>query len=91
MTRHKIKRNEFRLGSGAAATIEYWTDSTSVHVAAFDTDKHQISQAEYRASVGAADDLTPELQEALVDSLANALEYALIRKPELLVRKRQEA
>ncbi len=86
MTRHKMKRNEFRLGSGAAVTIEYWTDSKMVHVAAFDTDKHQVSQAEYQASVGS--DLTPELQEALVDSLANALEYALIRKPELFVRNR---
>lgn len=88
MTRHKVKRNEFRLGSGAAVSIEYWTDSTSVHVAAFDTDKHQISRAAYHASVGAADDLTPGLQEALIDSLANALEYALIRNPELHVQKR---
>ncbi len=88
MSRHKVKRNEFRLGNGAAVTIEYWTDSTAVHVAAFDTDKHQISVAEYQAAVGAADDLSPQVQEALIDSLANALEYALTRKPELLVRKR---
>lgn len=91
MTRHKVKRNEFRLGNGAMASIEYWTDSTTVHVAAFDTDKHQVSLAEYQASVGTAGDLTPELQEALIDSLANALEYALIRKPDLLVQKRQTA
>jgi hypothetical protein len=44
--------------------------------------------AAYRASVDNADELTPERQEALVDSLANALEYALIRNPELHVRKR---
>jgi hypothetical protein len=88
MTRHKLNRNEFRLESGAKVSIEYWTDSTAVHVAAFDTDKHQVSLAEYHASVHAADELTPELQEALIDSLANALEYALIRNPELHVRKR---
>ncbi len=88
MSRHKVKRNDFRLGDGSAVTIEYWINSTTVHVAAFDTDKHQISAAEYSASVAVADDLTPELKEALVDSLANALEYALIRKPEVLVRKR---
>lgn len=88
MTRHKVKRNEFRLGSGAAVSIEYWTEPTAVHVAAFDTDGYQISQAAYHASVGTADDLGSELQEALIDSLANALEYALIRNPELHVRKR---
>ena len=87
MSRHKVKRNEFRLGNGAAVTIEYWADATAVHVAAFDTDKHQISRAAYQASVDTADDLSPQLQEALVDSLANALEYALIRNPELHVRK----
>lgn len=89
MTRHKLNRNEFRLENGATVDIEYWIDSTTVHVAAFDTDKHQISVAEYQASVRSADDLSPELQAALVDSLANALEYALIRKPELNVRTRQ--
>jgi hypothetical protein len=87
MSRHKVRRNEFRLGNGAAVSIEYWTDSTAIHVAAFDTDKHKLSVAEYHASVDAADELSPQLQEALIDSLANALEYALIRKPELLVRK----
>ena len=50
--------------------------------------KHQISTVEFHASTGSADDLNPELQEALIDSLANALEYALIRKPELYLRKR---
>jgi len=88
MTRHKVNRNEFRLENGAAVNIEYWTDSTAVHVAAFGADGHQISLAAYTASVDTADDLSPELQEALIDSLANALEYALVRKPGLLVRKR---
>jgi hypothetical protein len=88
MTRHKVKRNEFRLESGPVVNLEYWADATSVQVAAFDADGRQVSSAVYRAAVDTADDLTPELQEALVDSLANALEYALVRKPELLVRKR---
>ncbi len=86
MTRHKLNRNDFRLESGAKVSIEYWADPTSVHVAAFDGDKHQASIAEYHASVPNSADLSPELQTALVDSLANALEYALIRKPELFVR-----
>ncbi len=88
MTRHKLNRNEFRLANGAMVNIEYWTDATTVHVAAFDPDKHQASLAEYHASVPAADDLTPTRQAALIDSLANALEYALIRNPELHIRKR---
>jgi hypothetical protein len=88
MTRHKVNRNEFRLENGAAVNIEYWIDSKMVHVAAFDTDKRQISTAEYQASIDSGDELDPELQKALVDSLANALEYALIRKPELHLRKR---
>lgn len=88
MTRHKVKRNEFRLENGPVVNLEYWTDATSVQVAAFDAAGHQVSSAVYRASVDAADELTPELQEALIDSLANALEYALVRKPEHLVRKR---
>ncbi len=88
MTRHKLNRNEFRLESGQKVDIEYWTDPTSVHVAAFDTDKHQVSLAEYHASVPAADDLSPERQTALIDSLANALQYALVRNPELHIRKR---
>jgi hypothetical protein len=88
MTRHKVNRNDFRLDSGAMVNIEYWTDATSVHVAAFDADGHQVSLASYRATVDTTDDLGPKLQEALVDSLANALEYALIRNPELHVRKR---
>lgn len=88
MTRHKVKRNEFRLESGPVVNLEYWTDASSVHVAAFDADGLQVSRAVYRASLDAADALNPELQDALVDSLANALEYALIRNPELHVRKR---
>lgn len=88
MNRHKVKRNEFRLENGVAVNIEYWTDATTIHVAAFDADGHQVSLAKYAASVDAADDLTPERQEALIDSLANALEYALIRNPGLHVRQR---
>ena len=45
MSRHKLNRNEFRLENGATVSIEYWTDATRVHVAAFDTAGHQISQA----------------------------------------------
>jgi hypothetical protein len=88
MTRHKVVRNDFRLENGAAVDIEYWTGPTSVHVAAFDTDKHQISMAEYQATVTPAEDLTPERQKALIDSLANALEYALVRNPDLHLRQR---
>lgn len=88
MTRHKVKRNEFRLESGPVVNLEYWTDPTTVHVAAFDADGQQASRAAYHASLDGADVLAPELKDALVDSLANALEYALIRNPELHVRKR---
>jgi hypothetical protein len=88
MTRHKLNRNDFRLENGACVNIEYWTDPKAVHVAAFDTDKRQISTAEFHASIDSGDELNPQLQAALIDSLANALEYALIRKPELYVRKR---
>lgn len=88
MTRHKLNRNEFRLDDGAKVNIEYWTNATKVHVAAYDTDGHQISGAAYSASVDAPDDLTPQMQDALVDSLANALQYALIRNPDLHVRRR---
>lgn len=88
MTRHKVNRNDFRLENGASVNIEYWIDARAVHVAAFDTDKRQISTAEYQASIDDGDDFNPQLQAALIDSLANALEYALIRKPELCVRKR---
>lgn len=88
MTRHKVKRNEFRLESGLVVNLEYWTDATSVHVAAFDAEGKQASSAVYHASVDSADELTPDRQDALIDSLANALEYALVRKPEMLVRKR---
>lgn len=88
MTRHKLKRNEFRLESGAEVSIEYWTDATAVHVAAYDTDGQQISTAVYHTSVETADALTPELQESLTNSLANALEYELINNPQLAVRSR---
>jgi hypothetical protein len=83
-----MNRNDFRLENGESVNIEYWTDAKSVHVAAFDTNKRQISTAEYHASIDFAEDFNPQLQEALIDSLANALEYALIRKPELHLRKR---
>lgn len=88
MTRHKVKRNEFRLGSGDMVSIEYWTDAASASVAAFGTDGRQVSRAVYQATVGDAADFSPEVQKAMIDSLANALEYALIRNPELHVRTR---
>ena len=88
MNRHRVKRNEFRLGSGAMVSIEYWVDSTAVHVAAFDVDGHQASLAVYHASVDTADNFHPQIQGALIDSLANALEYGLTRNPEFHVRKR---
>ena len=88
MTRHKLNRNEFRLENGATVSIEYWIDATKVHVAAYDTAGHQISQAAYMAAVDTPEDLTPGLQKSLIDSLANALEYELINNPELHVRKR---
>jgi hypothetical protein len=88
MNRHKVKRNEFRLENGAEVSIEYWTDPTTVRVAAFGTDGHQISNAVYQASVDGGDALKPQLQESLIDSLANALEYELINHPDIHVRKR---
>lgn len=88
MTRHKLNRNEFRLGNGATVNIEYWTDATKVHVAAFGADGHQISLVTYQATVDSADNLSSELQESLINSLANALEYELMNNPELHVRKR---
>jgi hypothetical protein len=88
MSRHKVNRNEFRLENGATVNIEYWTDPTKVHVAAFDAGGQQASLATYSASLDSADELSPKRREALIDSLANALEYALIRNPELHVRKR---
>jgi hypothetical protein len=87
MNHHRVKRNEFRLGNGAAVSIEYWTEPTTVSVAAFGTDGHQISAAVYRASIDSADTSAP-LQMSLIDSLANALEYDLMNHPELHVRKR---
>ncbi len=88
MTRHKMKRNDFRLGTGTAVSIEYWTDAKTASVAAFDTDGHQVSRAVYQATVADNADFSPDVQKAMVDSLANALEYALIRNPELHVRAR---
>lgn len=88
MNRHRVKRNEFRLGDGSAVSIEHWADPTTVRVAAFGTDGHQISQAVYQASVDNADTFNPQIQESLIDSLANALEYELINHPEIHVRKR---
>ncbi len=87
MNHHRIKRNEFRLGNGSTVNIEYWTDATAVHVAAFGADGHQASLAVYQASVPTADDLNPKTEAALIDSLANELEYALINNPELHIRK----
>ena len=88
MNRHKVKRNEFRLENGVVVNIEYWLAPATVHVAAFDPDGHQVSLATYTASVEHADDLSQARQDALIDSLSNALEYALIRNPELHVRPR---
>ncbi len=86
MIHHRMKRNDFRLGSGAMVTIEYWTDPTSVNVAAFDASGHQASRVTYKATLEADDRLTPEMQEAFVHSLANELEYDLTNNPELYVR-----
>lgn len=88
MNRHRVKRNEFRLEDGAAVTIEYWTDPTTVSVAAYGTDGHQISRAVYQASVDSADASNLEVQDSLIDSLANAIEYDLINHPDIHVRKR---
>ena len=88
MNRHRVKRNEFRLGDGSAVSIEFWTDPKTVCVAAFGTDGHQISIAVYQASVDSADAINPQIQDSLIDSLANALEYDLINHPEIHVRKR---
>ena len=88
MNRHRVKRNEFRLGDGSAVSIEYWTDPKTVCVAAFDTDGHQTSLAVYQATVDSADAVNPQIQETLIDSLANALEYDLINHPEIHIRKR---
>lgn len=88
MNRHRVKRNEFRLEDGSAVSIEYWTDPTSVCVAAFGTDGHQKSLAVYRASVDSAGTLDSRVRETLIDSLANALEYGLINHPDIHIRKR---
>lgn len=88
MSKHRAKRNEFRLENGTAVSIEYWTDPTSVSVAAFGADGHQISLAVYQASVDSADIFSPQIKESLIDSLANALEYELINHPDIHIRKR---
>lgn len=88
MTRHKLNRNEFRLEDGTMVNIEYWADATRIHVAAFDVDGRQITRVTYQAAVETAEELTPKLQESLINSLANALEYALINHPDLYVRRR---
>ncbi len=88
MTRHRVKRNEFRLANGSTVNIEYWTDAKTVSVAAFDTNGRQATVATYQGAVDTADDLSPQIQASLIDSLANTLEYDLINKPELLIRTR---
>ncbi len=88
MNHHWVKRNEFRLGDGAAVSIKYWTDPTSVSVAAFDTDGHQKSAAVYRAGVDGSDAFSAKMQASLIDSLANALEYELMNHPEIHLRQR---
>ncbi|HEY6095738.1 MAG TPA: hypothetical protein VIU93_12375 [Gallionellaceae bacterium] len=88
MNHHWVKRNEFRLGDGAEVSIKYWTDPTTVRVAAFGTDGHQKSAAVYKADVDSSDAFTPQIQQSLIDSLANALEYDLINHPEIHIRTR---
>ncbi len=88
MSRHKLNRNDFRLGNGAVVNIEYWTAPTSVHVAAYDADGHQISRATYQASVDKSEELDPALLDSLLNSLANALEYELTNSPDIHLRQR---
>lgn len=88
MIHHRVKRNDFRLGDGRTVTIESWANQTTVHVAAFGSDGHQISLATYQAHVDNADLFTAETQASLIASLAAQLEYDLINSPELHVRKR---
>lgn len=88
MIHHRIKRNDFRLADGTVATIESWIHSTTAHVAAFDTDGHQISVATYQAHLEDPNLFTPETQKSLINSLAAQLEYDLINNPELHIRKR---
>jgi hypothetical protein len=88
MTRHKLMRNEFRLEDDTVVSIEYWADAHKVQVAAFDATGRQITRATYQAALDPDDQLTPELQETLVNSLANALEYGLINHPDIHLRKR---
>ena len=88
MARHKLMRNEFRLEDDTVVNIESWSDLHKVQVAAFDSDGHQVTRATYQAEVDPDDQLTPELQETLVNSLANALEYGLINHPDIHIRRR---
>ncbi len=88
MIHHRVKRNDFRLGNGATVTIESWINSTTVHVAAFGMDGHQLSLATYQAHLDNPDLFTPKTQKSLIDSLATQLEYDLINNPELHIRKR---
>ncbi len=88
MMHHRLKRNDYRLKDGTTVTIEQWANGTTVNVAAFGTDGHQISLATYQAHVDDARLFTAEAQDALVGSLAAQLEYDLINNPDLHVRKR---
>lgn len=88
MMHHRMKRNDYRLGDGRTVTIEHWTNGTTVNVAAFGTDGHQVSLAAYQAHVDDANLFTAEVQEALLGSLAAQLEYDLINNPDVHVRKR---
>lgn len=85
---HRQKRNDYRLKDGTAVTIEQWTNGTTVNVAAFGADGHQLSLATYQAHVDDTRLFTAAAQDALVGSLAAQLEYDLINNPELHVRKR---
>jgi hypothetical protein len=88
MIHHRTKRNDFRLGNGTTVTIESWVHETTVHVAAYGADGHQISLAVYQAHVDNPDLFTHEAQESLIKSLAAQLEYDLMNNPELHIRKR---
>ncbi len=88
MIHHRLKRNDFRLKDGATVTIEHWVNASTVHVAAFGADGHQISLATYQAHVDNANLFTREAQDSLIGSLAAQLEYDLVNNPELHVRKR---
>jgi len=88
MIHHRVKRNDFRLADGRVVTIESWSSPTTVHVAAFGAEGHQVSLAIYQAHVDNANLFTAKTQESLIASLAAQLEYDLINNPELHVRAR---